>query len=139
MKNVIVYKSRTGNSKKIAEAVADALKIEMLDAAEKPKLEGVDILFVAGGIYAGKSSKTLMSFVNELSRENVKKAVILTTSANGARNQPALAAALSAKNITIAGEYCCKGKFLFAAKGRPNQQDIDGAVAFAKEICNVAE
>jgi hypothetical protein len=139
MKNVIVYKSKTGNSKKIAEAVADALKIEILDAAERPTLEDVNILFVSGGIYAGKSSKDLIRLASCLSRENVKKAAILTTSANGAKNQPALTAALSAKNIKIAGEYCCKGRFLFAAKDRPYQEDIENAVSFARKICDISE
>ncbi|MCE5255922.1 MAG: flavodoxin domain-containing protein, partial [Spirochaetaceae bacterium] len=60
MKTAIIYFSKTGHSKKIAKAVSEALHIQAEDIRTNPKLSDIDLLFVAGGIYAGKSNPAMI-------------------------------------------------------------------------------
>jgi len=80
MKVGLIYWTKTGHSKKIAEAVAQDLQIEAVDIQTKPKLENIDLLYIISGIYGGKSSPDLIEFVKTITGEQVKKAVIMTSS-----------------------------------------------------------
>ena len=45
MKNVIIYASMTGHSKKIAQAISEKLGIEAFNIKDNPKIEGYDMGF----------------------------------------------------------------------------------------------
>ena len=51
MKFAVRYYTQTGNTKKLAEAVADALGVEALPITE-PVEEAVDVLFLGNSYYA---------------------------------------------------------------------------------------
>jgi flavodoxin len=69
MKNLVLYASRKGNTKKIGDAIADELNCETVDLRmvdiENIKLDDVDNLFLGSGIYAefvnSKVKRFLMS------------------------------------------------------------------------------
>lgn len=135
MNTAILYRSVSGHNKKIAEAIANELKINAYDVKYNPELQNVDLLFIAGGIYAGQGSNKLINFAKALSSGAVKKAVIITSSASGQKRQEKLREVLSLNNIYVPEkEYTCRGAFLFAAMGRPGVEDIAGAIKFAQEI-----
>lgn len=78
MKIAVRYQSRGGNTKAVAEVIANCLgvKAETVDSAIT---EWVDVLFVGGGVYMGKPDKSLYNFLSELSSENVGQIVCFST------------------------------------------------------------
>lgn len=134
MKTAVLYLSKTGHSKKIAEAVAGSLGVQAQSVKDQPVLSGIDLLFVVGGIYAGKSDPKLLKYLGTLSREQVKRAALISSS-RGKSKQDMVRDTLTGKGIQVlADEYVCQGSFLFFGMGHPNAQEIAGAVAFAKKL-----
>lgn len=135
MNIAVVYFSKTGNSKKIAEALAGAFQTKALNITEKPVLENVDLLFITGAIYGGVSSPEMREYAETLSSNSVKKAVLITSCLRNKQKQNDIRAILEAKNITTAAEeFLCRGRLLFIGLGHPSKSDISNAVAFAKKI-----
>lgn len=134
MKTAVLYLSKTGHSKKIAEAVAAGMGVQTQSVKDNPELSGIDLLFIAGGIYAGKSDPKLLKYLGTLSREQVKRAALISSS-RGKSKQDMVRDTLTGKGIQVlADEYVCQGSFLFFGMGHPNAQEIAGAVAFAKKL-----
>jgi flavodoxin len=133
VKTALVYFSRTGHSKRIAKAIAEALQITALDVESEPLLDEVDLLFIVGGIYGGASSPELKAYAEGLSRSSVKKAALITSCLNRIHRQSMIREILTRKGIDVApDEFVCRGSFLFFGLGHPSKEEIDAAVSFAK-------
>lgn len=78
MKIAVRYQSRGGNTKAVAEVIANSLgvKAESVDSAIT---ERVDVLFVGGGVYMWKMDESLYNFLSELNSENVGQIVCFST------------------------------------------------------------
>lgn len=134
MKAAVRYYSKSGNTKKLAEAIAKGVgtTAETIDETlSKP----VELLFLGGAVYAGNISRHLKNFIQQLTSEKVKMIAVFSTSASGKPIQMQIAQLLKDKEIKIIGEeFACKGKFLIANRGRPNEQDCRDAAEFAKKL-----
>lgn len=77
MKNIVMYASRKGNTKKIAEAIAEELKCDSVDLRtvdiENINLDDVDTLFLGSGIYVEFMNSKIKRF---LMSENLKNAAL---------------------------------------------------------------
>lgn len=134
MNIAVLYRSMTGHSKKIATAVAAELGVAAQNIKTKPGLENIDLLFIIGGIYSGKSLPDMIEYIKTLTPSAVKKAVIMTSSASD-KKQDEVRGILSANGIEVATEeYLCKGGFLFLKFGHPNKKEIADAAVFAKKF-----
>jgi len=134
MKTAVIYRTMTGHSKKIANAVAAALGTEALNIKDNPALVDIDLLFIAGGIYSGASLPETIEFVKTLDSSQVKKAALITSSMSDKVGQDEVRKLLEAGGIKVLDEYRCRGNFLFLKMGHPNKQEKEGAVRFAKEL-----
>lgn len=78
MKIAVRYQSRGGNTKAVAEVIANSLgvKAESVDSAIN---ERVDVLFAGGGVYMGKMDESLYKFLSKLNSENVGQIVCFST------------------------------------------------------------
>lgn len=133
MKTAIVYYSKTGHSKKIAGAISESLDIEAHDIKNNPALGQVDLLFIVGAIYRGKSSPELIAYAKNLDSTLIKKVVLITSCLSNIMTQDTVREILKQKHIEVApDEYLCKGNFLFFGWGHPNDSEIAGAAEFAK-------
>lgn len=133
MKTALVYFSRTGHSKRIAKAIAEALQIAALDVKSEPVLNEVDLLFIVGGIYGGASSPELKAYAEGLSKSSVKKAALITSCLNRIHRQSMIREILTRKGIDVApDEFVCRGSFLFFGLGHPSKEEIDAAISFAR-------
>ncbi len=137
-KQAVLYATMTGHSRKIAKAVGKALDVRVLDIRTRPLLADVDLLFIVGGVYGGKSLPALLEYVKGLDKECVKKAVLVTSSARE-QKQDDLRRLLHEKDIEVLDEFACPGSFLFLRFGHPNKRDIEQAVAFAVKIAAKTE
>lgn len=132
MKAKIIYYTKTGHSRKIANRVGEKLKIEVLDVKENPELEEVDLLFVVGGIYGGQSDKGLLEYIDGLPEGAVKKAALMTSCTSMKSPQDQVRERLEVKGIDVLkDEFICRGNFLIFGWGHPNREDLQKAVDFA--------
>jgi flavodoxin len=132
MKVAIRYYSKSGNTKKIACSIAQALGTTA-ETIDVPVLEPVDVLFLGGALYAGGIDARLQDYIRKLTPALVKSVAVFGTSAGGKPIQPLVEGLLRGTGISISGDgFSCKGKFLFVNIGRPNEEDCRNAAAYAK-------
>lgn len=131
----VVYATKTKHSKKLAEAIGKALNVTAVDVKTSPVPRAAELLFLVGGIYAGKSSPELIRYVEGLYVNQVKKVVLVTSSASVAsRKQPEVYSLLTEKGVEVLEEISCPGSFLWLSFGHPNTADLEEASARAKKI-----
>ena len=75
MKKVAVrYYTKTGNTKKLAEAIAGALGVQALPISE-PVAEAVDVLFLGNSYYAFTIDPEVRAFVRSLDKNRIGRIV----------------------------------------------------------------
>lgn len=133
MKIAIRYYTRGGNTKKLADAIAEAIGVEAKTTAE-PLTEDVDILFLGSSVYAYGVDDEVKKFIKEIDVK-VGKVVNFSTAAIIKSTYKQVAKLLAEKNITFAKEeFACRGSFAVMHKGKPDANDCKAAADFAKKI-----
>ena len=133
MKAAIRYYSKGGNTEKVALAISKAtgLPAETIDV---PLLEDVDILFLGSSVYGFDVGVQVKQFISNIDVK-VGKVVNFSTACLVKSTYKQVGKLLAEKNIPLAKEeYYCRGSFGPMHKGRPNQQDLQAAEAFARKI-----
>lgn len=106
MKTAVRYFSKIGNTKKIAEAIADGAGVKAVSIADEPELtEHVDTLFLGGAPYANIMAPELKEYAQNLKKEQVGKVVLFTTSNWSRRTVYALRKILKENGIQTVDEY----------------------------------
>ena len=140
MNIAVTYYSRTRNTKKIAEAIAEAAGCTAQDIAAFDAQDTVVLLFVGGAIYGGVIDPSLTEFIAQLDPAKIKRAAVFGTSVSeqgfGKANGQ-IKDALRSRGISTEDEdFTAKGKFLFMSRKRPNAADMNEAKEFAAHIIN---
>ena len=132
---VVLVNSRGGNTRKVADAIAEELGTTAGEVGTMPA-DGAGILFLGSGTYGGKPGDAMMNFIGSGTFTGRKVALFGTSSSvAGSQNMIAVMAdALKGKGATILGSYHCRGKFLLLNWGHPNKEDLDNAKKFAQEM-----
>lgn len=136
MKFLVVYFSRGGKTRKVAEAIAQELGCEAVDVKkETPEVSGAELLIVGSGQYVGKLHKTLQGFLDRLQPNSKGKAAVFAT-AGGPDPKViyVLQQALETKGYKVLSSFKCRGKFLFFNRSHPNEDDLRNAMAFAADL-----
>jgi flavodoxin len=130
--------SRGGNTKKVADAIAEELGITVGDITA-PLPDDAKILFLGSGTYVGKPGEAMTKFIGSGTFSGRRVAIFGTSGGlAGAQNMIAVITdALTQKGATILGSYHCRGKTFLINRGRPNQEDLDNAKKFAREMVNI--
>ncbi len=106
MKTAVRYFSKLGNTKKIAEAIAQGAGVKAVSIADDPKLqEYIDILFLGGAPYANIMAPELREYAESLKAEQVGRVILFTTSNWSRRTVLALRKLLSNNGIKVDKEY----------------------------------
>ena len=132
MKYAVRYYTKTGNTEKLANAVAQALGVEALPISE-PVSEEVDILFLGNSYYAFGIDPEVSAFVASLDKNKVGKVVNFGSAAmlNSTRKKVKVQADKAGIPVDER-EFHCRGEFRGMHKGRPDAKDIGAAADFAK-------
>ena len=134
MKIAVRYYTKTGNTKRLAEAVAEAIGAEALPITA-PVTEKVDILFLGNSYYAFSIDPEVRDFIRSLDKEKVGKIVNFGSAAMLNSTWKKVKAEADKAGIPIdEREFHCKGEFKGIHKGRPNQDDLKAAAEFAEKI-----
>ena len=134
MKIAVRYYTKTGNTKRLAEAVAKAVNTEALPL-ESPIDEPVDILFLGNSYYAFSIDPEVRKFIQSLDRSKVGHIVNFGTAAMLNSTYKKVKAEADKIGIPVdEREFHCKGEFKGLHKGKPDADDLKAAAAFAKSV-----
>ena len=132
MTYAVRFYTKTGNTKKLAQAIAGELGVEALPLSEGVN-EKVDILFLGNSYYAFNIDPEVRDFIKNLDKDKVGKIVNFGSAALLNSTFKKVKAEASRVGIPMdEKEFHCKGEFKGIHKGRPNEKDIAAAVEFAK-------
>ena len=127
------FYTKTGNTKRLAEAMAKELGVEALPISN-PIEEPVDILFLGNSYYAFNIDPEVRDFVKSLDKNKVGKIVNFGSAAMLNSTYKKIKAEADKVGIPMdPNEFHCKGEFKGIHKGRPNADDAAAAAAFAKK------
>lgn len=100
------YYSKTGNTEKIANAIAESLGVQAVSVLKESVLdETVDILFLGGAPYANIMAPELRKYAEGLTADKVHKVVLFTTSNWSRRTVRALRKIIGKKGIPVEEDY----------------------------------
>ena len=134
MKAAVRYYTKTGNTKKLAEAVAGALGVQALPISE-PVTEAVDLLFLGNSYYAFTIDPEVRAFIRSLDKGKVGRIVNFGSAAMLNSTYKKVKAEADKAGIPMdEREFHCKGEFKGIHKGRPDREDLAAAAAFAKSM-----
>lgn len=133
MKAAVRYYSKTGNTKKLAEAIAAAIGAEA-KSVDVPLEEDVEILFLCNSVYWAGVDGKVKAFLKDPGAKigslvNVSTAALIE-STYGQMKKLAADAGIA----LCPQEFHCKGSFKSLHKGKPDADDLRQAAAFAKSI-----
>ena len=134
MKTAVRYYTKTSNTTRLAEAVADAVGTEALPISV-PVDEPVDILFLGNSYYAFSIDPEVRNFIRSLDADKIGRivnfgsAAMLNSTWKKVKEEADKAGILMDER-----EFHCKGEFMGIHKGRPDGNDLKVAADFARNI-----
>ncbi len=133
MKIAVRYYTRSGNTKKLADAVAKTAAVESKDIT-CPLDEKADILFLGCSYYAFDVDEAVKKFIIS-NKDNIGKIVCFGTSAMMKSMKKPVRRVADTVGVAVADEeFHCRGEFAKFHKGRPNEKDLADVSAFAKSV-----
>ena len=131
----VIYFSRGGNTRKLAEAIASELGVQAVDVKNAKLSQGQDLIFLGSGCYGKKPSPKMMVFIENNDFQHRKVALFGTSGAGKGMELVDMAEVLKQRNANILGSFYCKGKtFMVINRGHPNEEDLNRARKFAREM-----
>lgn len=133
MKIAIRYYSKTGNTKKLANAISEVTGVTAY-SVDKPLEEDIDILFLGSSVYAAGVDNKVKKFITNINTNvgtiiNFSTAAIIESTFNQVKKLAI------ANGLTISeNEFHCRGQFTLFHKNRPNNKDIENVKLFAQQI-----
>ena len=136
MKTAVRYYTKTGNTKRLAEAIAEAVGAEALPISS-PITEPVDVLFLGNSYYAFTIDPEVRDFVRKLDRNKVGRIVNFGSAALLNSTYKKVKAEADKAGIAMdEREFHCRGEFKGIHKGKPDEAEARVAAAFAVEVVN---
>lgn len=127
------YLSKSGNTEKLAKAIAEEVGV-VAETITKGVSKTTDILFLGGAVYGAGVDSKIKSFISNLDN-NIKEVVVFSTAAIIPSAYPQMKKLLEKKGIKVSDqEFHCRGQFLITHRGRPNANDIRLAKEFARSF-----
>ena len=137
MKNTKIavrYYTKTGNTKRLAEAIAKAVGVEA-QPISVPVTEPVDILFLGNSYYAFSIDPEVKEFVKSLDKTKAGKIVNFGSAAMLNSTYKKVKAEADKVGIPMdEREFHCKGEFKGIHKGKPDESDMKAAADFARKV-----
>jgi flavodoxin len=149
MKTLIICTSvHHGNTRKIAEAMADVMGAEIKEPkdVDPGSIHEYDLIGFGSGIYFGKHHQSLFTLVGNIPPHQ-KSVFIFSTRGSpfGWRFHEPLKSCLIEKGYTLIGEFSCRGYDTYGpfrwiggiARGKPDQKDAADASVFARGLISL--
>ncbi|MCL5876230.1 MAG: flavodoxin domain-containing protein [Candidatus Bathyarchaeota archaeon] len=144
MKSIIIYASKSGNTKKIADQMAAQLGCEAIKITDSPTqtdLEAYDLVFAGTGLYAGTPNEDMVKYLNSLSMKSPKQFALFITWGGAPRSDKMalgkLRAILEGKGQKVLEEHFAAfggWKGILMKRGHPKPEEITAAGEWAKNL-----
>jgi flavodoxin len=137
MRARVVYQSVTGNTKKVAEAIACAAGCAAEPVSAVTVSEPVDMLFLGASIHGKDIDPSVKKFIEGLDPTLVRHVTVFSTGFEGHKEMAVgvMKDLLARRGVHVANKcYFCRGKFLFFNLRHPDAQDLTGAEEFARSV-----
>lgn len=135
MKIAIRFIQKTGNTKKLAEAISNAINVEA-KTVDEPLTEDIDILFLGSAVYAAGIDQKIKDFIKSIN-VNVGEVVNFSSAALIESTYKQVKKEVEAKGLKMTeDEFHCRGAFKFVHRGKPDKNDLKNVQEFAKRIVN---
>ena len=133
MKTEIRYFTRTGNTEKLAVAIAESVGVKA-EPIDIPLTEHTDVLFLGASYYAFDMDPLVKHFLSE-NADKIGTVVVFGTSAMmKSMIKPLRKVARQYGFTAFERDFHCPGHWKFANKDRPNREDLASAAEFAKSV-----
>lgn len=133
----VMYHSSTGNTTKIAYAIADTLNVKAEPIGDAlVSSTPIDLLFIGDGIYFGKANKKTVSFINQLDPDIVKNVAVFATYGGQDAIGDKMQQLLRDRGLNVVGQpFTCKGQsWVIRNRKHPSQEELSSAREFAKAV-----
>lgn len=133
MKYAVRYYSRSGNTKKLADAAADVLGVKA-ESVSEPLTEDVDVLFLGASIYWAGIDKQVKKFL-EAPGANIGSVIVLSTAALVESGYSQVRSAAEKQGLNVDDrEFHCAGSFKALHAGKPDEDDLAQLRQFVTEV-----
>jgi flavodoxin len=130
----VIYYSRGGNTRKVAEAVAAELGTVARDIKTVDKVADEANIVIGSGCYGAVLAKDIADFLDRNHKPG-RKIALFTTSVLGLGKEVVLMEnQIRAKGVEVAASFNCYGQFLGVKRGHPDKDDLDKAREFARGL-----
>lgn len=130
----IRYYTKSGNTKKLAEAVSEVAGVPA-ETTSVPLNEYVDLLFLGSSVYAAGVDEEVKNFINTLDPTKVGNVVCFSTAALLPSTYKQVCRLLEKRGVKVSEkEFHCRGRFKGFHKDRPNAEDLENLKKFVKEV-----
>ena len=146
MRSIVLYSTRSGNTKKIADEIASELDIDSVRISQtnsKPNIDinNYDLIFIGTGVQAGNPNEHMTNYLKTIDTKEPKLfAIFITWGGAGKTDQLVIAEfkkILESKGqIVIENCYRCYGGWRLLRRGHPNSEDTKTARKWAKKTAN---
>ena len=148
MKRLVVYYSKSGNTEKVAEAIARGSEAELkrVEEVNPENISDYSLICIGTPVYALAPAKPIKEFLKKLSDLSGRKGAGFCTMhmIGDKRTLRIIKERLEAKNIEFLGGFSCRGlSSIFGDigpkifnRGKPNEQDLKRAEDFGKKLLN---
>ncbi len=148
MKPIVVYSTRSGNTKKVAEAIASELNcpcLRITPDSSTVNINDYDTVFIGTGIYKGQPHQDLLNHLQTMRLNGKKQFALFLTCFGWGKNVAdknvidTLGGALDAKGQHMLNNYfsCFGGGLGFVKRGHPDVEELDSAKKWAREIAKL--
>ena len=131
----VAYYSMTGNTKKVAEAIAKELGVKAESVKAKKELAKDSFVFLGSGCYASRPGGKLRKFIARNDFKGRQVALFGTSGGGKGDEVRAMEELLKPTGALIRGSFYCKGRaFFFLNWGHPSKEELANAREFANEM-----
>ncbi len=145
MNPVVIYSTRSGNTKKVALEIAKELNCKVIKISGETdfstiSLKDFDLVFIGTRIRGGEPSPDMYKFLRQLNFEdNNRQFALFMTWFGGGKSDVMcfnrVKPILDAKNQRLLKNYFkCFGEAGFVKRGHPDAQDLADARKWAKNV-----
>jgi flavodoxin len=130
----VVYCSYTGNTRKVAEAMAEALGVEAKDVGAAGVVPQDAFIFLGIGCYRGELPDVVKAFMKE-NRFRGRRIALFTTSVfNSTEERRNIEKQLEEQGVVIVRNFKCLGRFRDINHDHPTWLELKKAAWFARSV-----
>jgi flavodoxin len=128
----VVYYSFSGNTRKVAEAIAAELKVRAQDVRGIDSLPRYSNVILGTGCYGGSLPGEVTEFLKRCRIAGGHIALFTTSAFGVGKELDNIERQLNNRGIDVTARFDCGGQFLMAKRGHPTTEELEQARRFAR-------